>query len=117
MPARSDRWNHHGYAGQSQWLDQPGLRVISLVCNDRAHLSVLEQHVCAFKVMGLSGREVKTRRIAQRIDWCMNFGRKAAMDAPHKMASFRPLFLAPAMVESIMQYLLSAFCAKAAKMC
>ena len=77
---------------------------------------VLKQHVCALRVMGLSGHEVKTRRIAQRIDWCMNFGRQAAMDTPHRLTSFRPLFLVPAMVESIMQYLLSAFCAKASKM-
>ena len=96
MPARGDRWNYHGYAGQSQWLDQPGLRVISLVCNDRARLSVLEQHVCAFEVMGLSGREVNTRRIAQRINYCMNFGRQAATTALDSLASFRPLFLAPA---------------------
>ena len=64
VPARVDRRNHHNLAFLHQRLDHSGLRVISLVCNDCSCLGVLQQHVCAFRVTGLSGREVKTRRIA-----------------------------------------------------
>ena len=47
--------------------------------------------------MGLSGREMKPRRIAQCIDAGVDFGRQAATAAPDRLALIRPLFLAPAL--------------------
>ena len=92
MPARADLRNHHNLAYLHQRLDNPNLRIISLVCNDCARLGVLQQHVCAFRVTGLSGREVKTRRIAQRIDRCIDFRHQAATAAPNRLAWFRLIF-------------------------
>ena len=47
--------------------------------------------------MGLSGREMKPRQIAQRIDSGVDFCRQAATAAPDCLALIRPLFLAPAL--------------------
>ena len=47
--------------------------------------------------MGLSGREMKPRRIAQCIDGGVDLGRQAATAAPDRLALIRPLFLAPAL--------------------
>ena len=89
--------NDHGLAGLQQWLYHPGLRFISLVRNDATRLGAPEQNVCAFKIMGLSGREVKADWIAQRIDRGVDLGRQAATAALNSLALFRPLFLAPAL--------------------
>lgn len=89
--------NNHGLAGLHQRLDHPLMSVIGLICNDRVRLGVLEQHVCPFKVMGLSGREVKTHRIAQRIDRGRDLGCQAATAAPDGLIFFRPPFLAVAL--------------------
>ena len=47
--------------------------------------------------MGLSGREVKPRQIAQRIDSGVDLCRQAATAARDCLALIRPLFLAPAL--------------------
>ena len=49
-------------------LDHSGLCVIGLVGDDRLGRRVLEQDICTVQIMGLPRREVKARRIAQRID-------------------------------------------------
>ena len=46
--------------------------------------------------MGLSGREMQPRQIAQCIDGGVDLGRQAATAAPDCLALIRPLFLAPA---------------------
>ena len=106
--ARGFRGNDHGFARLQKWLDHPVMRVTSLVSNHHIHFGVLEQHIRAIKVMGLSGREVKAGWIAQRIDRGVDLGRQAAATSPDGLALFRPPFLAPAlcwwaltMVESI----------------
>ena len=120
--ARGFRGNDYGFARLQQWLDHPVMRVISLVGNHHGHLSVLEQHIGTFQVMGLSGREVKAGWIAQRIDRGVYLGAQAATATPDGLTLFSPPFLAPAlcwwaltMVESIKTYSLSASCARASK--
>lgn len=93
--ARADGWNCHGFAGQLQCLDHPDLSVISSVCNDRIGCGILEQHISAFQVMGLPGREVKICRIAPRINCRMDLGCQGATAMPDDLALFRLLFLAP----------------------
>ena len=122
VPARGFWRNHHGLAGLQQRLDYPGLCVVGLVRDDATRLGALEQNVCAFQVMGLSGGEVKAGWVAQRIDRGVDLGRQAATAAPDGLAVFRSPFLAPALcwwaltrVESIKTYSLSASCARASK--
>ena len=52
--------------------------VVGLVCDDSLRSSVLEQDVSTLEIMGLPGREEKSRRIAQRIDRGMDLGAQAA---------------------------------------
>jgi hypothetical protein len=53
-----------------------------LVGDEGLGLDVGQERVGAFEVMGLSGREVKTRRIAQRIDRGMDLRAQPATAAP-----------------------------------
>lgn len=78
VPARGFRGNHHGLAGLMRRLDHSGLRIVGLVCDDTGTRRVLEQHVSAFQVMSLPGREVKARWVAQRVDHGMYLGAQAA---------------------------------------
>lgn len=57
-----------------QRRDDPFLGIISLVGDDRLSLRMGEQHVSTLKVMGLPWRQVKSSRIAQRINACMDLG-------------------------------------------
>ena len=93
--------------------------VVGLVCDDSLRSSVLEQDVSTLEIMGLPGREEKSRRIAQRIDRGMDLGAQAASAASEGLLVRIPPF-APAlcwwartMVASIIAYSLSASCAKA----
>ena len=119
LPVRGPRGNHHGLALGQQWLNQPRMGVVGLVCDDSLRSSVLEQDVSTLEIMGLPGREEKSRRIAQRIDRGMDLGAQAASAASEGLLVRIPPF-APAlcwwartMVASIIAYSLSASCAKA----
>lgn len=119
--ACADRRNHHRLAGLAQRLDHAGLRVIGLVGDDGGGLGARQQRIGAFEIVGLPGREMKSGRIAQRIDRGVNLRAQPASAAPDGFL-LSPFF-APAlcwwartMVLSIIAYSLSASCAKASKM-
>lgn len=62
--ARAARCNHDGLARLKQWLNDPFLRVIRLVCNDCLGWRVLEENLSSLQIMGLSGCQVKSSGIA-----------------------------------------------------
>jgi hypothetical protein len=73
-----------------------------------------EQHIGTLQIMTLSGRQVKARGVAQRVDRGVNLGAQSAPAAPDGLLTQTPFF-APAlcwcartMVLSIMAYSLSA---------
>ena len=71
--------------------------VVGLVCDDSLRSSVLEQDVSTLEIMGLPGREEKSRRIAQRIDRGMDLGAQAAARPAQALGIRPPLSLrAPA---------------------
>jgi len=111
--------NDHGLAPGQQRLDDPGLGVVGLVCDDGLGWGVLKQLIGPLKVMGLARREVKARGIAQRVDRGVDLGAQPAPAAPEGLFLWIPPF-APAlcwwartMVASIIAYSLSASCARA----
>lgn len=118
LPARAQRRNHHHAAPARQRLDHPLVRIECLVGDESLGFNAGQQRVSALQIMGLPGREVKSRRIAQRIDRGVDLGAQPATAAPEGLRLGAPLF-APAlcwwartMVESIIAYSLSASAAR-----
>ena len=118
--ARAARWNHDGLAGLEQRADHASVCVVGLVGDEGLGRGVFfEQDVRDFEIMGLSRREVKARRVAQRIHRGVNLRAQAPSAAPDGLGLRRPPFApelcwwARAMVESIITYSLSASCDKA----
>jgi len=93
--ARFEAGNHHRFTGFLQRLDQSLVGIVGSISDDRSAWCGLEQHVCAFQIMGLSGRQVKAGGVSQCIDRRMDFGCQAAAAAPNGLALLRPLFFAP----------------------
>ena len=78
------------------------------------HIRRNTQYVGTLQVVALSGRQMKARGVAQRVDCGVNFGTQSASAAPDTLFVQTPFF-APAlcwcartMVLSIMAYSLSA---------
>ena len=66
--ARGARWNHDGLASLEQRLDHASLSVVGLVGQYGRAWGFIEQDVRSVQIVRLSGRQMKARRIAQRID-------------------------------------------------
>lgn len=111
------RWNHHRLARLEQRVNHPGLGIVGLVGNHGLSLAARQQRIGAFKIMGLSGREMKADRISQRIRGGVNLGAQASTAASNRLAApfFAPAlcWCARTMVESIMPHSLSASWASA----
>jgi len=90
--ARAARRNDDGLAGLEQWLDHANVCVVGLVGNDGIGRGVLEQDIGPFEIVGLSGREMKARRIAQRIDRGVDLGAQAPSAASDGLDLWRPPF-------------------------
>lgn len=121
VPGRND----HRFACSLQRLDHPGVGVIGFVGNDGGRRRVLQQHIGTVQIVGLSGRQVQTGRVAKRIDRSVDLGAQATATTSDGLmrAFFAPLFRAPAlcwwaltMVESIKAYSLSASAASVSRM-
>jgi hypothetical protein len=94
--ARTARGDHDGLASFLQRRDHSVLGVIGLVCNEPIGLSVFKQNACTVQIVGLSGREVKARRIAKRIDQGMDLGAQSAARATDRLV-LADFFWAPAL--------------------
>ena len=84
-------------AGFFQRIENPFLRVISLVGQERlnAFKKIGQQGIGSFQIVSLSRCRMKTGRIAQGIVGCMYFCRQAAFAASDALFRFVPPF-APA---------------------
>ena len=81
--ARAARWNHDILARFEQRLDDTSLCMVGLVGDHNLSCSVPEQHVGTLQIVGLAGRQVKIRRIAQRIDRGANLGAQPSSAEPN----------------------------------
>ena len=116
---RHPRRNNHSLALFQQRLNQPSLGIVGFIGKDGLCGCVLEQNISTLQIVGLSRREVKACRVAQRIDRGVDLGAQAAFAASEGLLFQIPPF-APAlcrwartMVASIIAYSLSASCARA----
>jgi hypothetical protein len=62
------------FAFVQQGLHHPSLGVVGFVGNDNLPGRVLEQHIGTLQIMTLSGCQVKTRGVAQRVHRSVNLG-------------------------------------------
>ena len=93
---RGARWNDDLFAFVQQGLHHPSLGVVAFVGNDNLPWRVLEQHIGTLQIMTLSGRQMKARGVAQRIDCGVNLGAQPASAAPDGLFVQTPFF-APAL--------------------
>lgn len=95
VPGRND----HRFACSLQRLDHLGVGVIGFVGNDCGRRRVLQQHIGTVQIVGLSGRQVQTGRVAKRIDHSVALGAQATATTSDGLmtAFFAPLFRAPAL--------------------
>ena len=89
-------WDDWFYFGLAQGLDHPFVGVISLVGEQHVGLKPRQERVGALEIMGLSGREMKAGRIAQRVDRGVDFRAQSAFAAADRLV-FAVFFCAPAL--------------------
>ena len=96
VPGRND----HRFACSLQRLDHLGVGVIGFVGNDCGRRRVLQQHIGTVQIVGLSGRQVQTGRVAKRIDHSVALGAQATATTSDGLmtAFFAPPFLSPGAV-------------------
>jgi hypothetical protein len=85
------QWNDDDLARFEHRLDEPLPCVLGLIGQRRLGGNVLEQNVSPFKVVRLSGRAVKSGRVAQRIHCGVNLGAQPPTAAPKSLILRRPL--------------------------
>lgn len=85
-----------GFACLSQRFNHPFIGITRVVGNDRIRVNAGQQRIGAVKFMGLSRREMKAGRVAQRIAGGMYFCGQTAFAAPDAFRRPVPPF-APAL--------------------
>ena len=72
------RGNDRPYFHGIQPVEHPFIGIIALVGDQGSGLDFVDQHICAIKIAGLSGRQMKAGRIAQSVAGRMDFGTQSA---------------------------------------
>ena len=77
------RWNHCFHLVLLQAIQEPCFCSVGNVCQQGLDLiqKIFQQHGRTLQVMGLTRTEMKTRRIAEGITGCLDFGRQTSAGA------------------------------------
>ena len=67
-------WNYRRFALRFERLNHSLIRIVSFVCQHRIGNQIWQQLIGSIQITGLSRRETKAQRIAQRIYSGMNLG-------------------------------------------
>lgn len=68
-----------------QAIENPLLRIVGFIGQDIVRIDVLQQGVGSFQVVGLPGRQMKARRIAQGVTTRVNLGAQSALAASNAL--------------------------------
>ena len=90
--ARAARRDDHSFVRCQQWLDHPSLGVERPIGDEAVGFVARQQRIGAFEIMGLAGREMKARRVAEGIDRGVDLGAQAPAAAPEGLLNGRPPF-------------------------